>query len=308
MKKKIISLLALMSLFVSTSFSQQYDDVETVQMTSSDDNVIEGESVKDTLKTVVDTVKKEIAEIEKPLLAADSIVVDSLAADSAAADTTDPYIPFSDGLFLRPEIGGGLMTASNLVDKSGNYDFSVGIDMGYQFNPNLSVGWGVSFFMNSMKYDGLEELLALWSPESIDNYKDMNYLLPIYCMVRYKLFQKKLTPFVDGRLGYVVGLSKYELKVEPADPGIATENNGLYLELNFGVQIKNLSVSLQVNRLGSKDVDPDFREWCGLEKTDYHNSFIGLKVGYDFNLSKDVVVESEQIPVPAGVPENGSYY
>lgn len=305
MKKKIFSLLALITFFASTSYSQQDGFVEeTDQIPSLAAGAVEEtENVNDSLKVVSDTVKKQVSAIEKPLL----LAVDSLTTDSAAVDTTEPYVPFSDALFLRPEVGAGIMTASNIVEKEGNYDLSVGITMAYQFNPALSVGWGVSFFMNTMNIENFDEVMS-WSPEAKEDYEDKNYLLPIYCMVRYKFLPKKVTPFLDGRLGYAVGLSKYNLKVEPVDPGISTENNGLFLELNAGVQIKNFSVSLQVNRFGCTDVNADLRKWLGHEKTDYHNSFLGLKIGYDFNLSKDVVVESEQIQIPAGVPENGSYY
>lgn len=276
MKKQIISLLTLMAI-ASVSYAQD----EEIRVVDEIMVVSESEAVLDSVAKKVDSVAVNLVDEEEAL------------ADSVAADTTEPYVPFSEGLFFRPELGGAKMMYSNRVDKGPNYDVSVGVNMAYQLNTNLSIGWGVSFYMCSLQMENFDELMA-WNPTLRDEYEDKAYMLPIYIMARWKFTPKRLTPFVDGRLGYAVGLTDYNLRVAGNDPGISTDNNGLFLELEAGVQYKKFSVALVLNRFGCKDKDEEYRKMCGLTKCDYHDVYLGLKFGFDFTFGNGDEEETEE--------------
>lgn len=283
MKKQIITLLTLMMACASASYAES-DSPEVIEADRESDGVViksEEESVSD----------DPVAEEKAAVAVVDSVVYSANLEepqDSASADTTDPYVPYSEGLFFRPEIGGGMMVASSRVDTKSNFDASVGLNMGYQLNASLSLGFGLSFYYSSMTIENFDEVMA-WSPSLRDEYVDKVYRLPVYVMGRWKFMPRKLTPFVDGRFGYAVGLNEYKFQKEMSDPGISTDNSGLFLEFEAGVQYKRLTVALVVNRFGCSDTNPEYREmngWAGI-KNKYSDAYVGLKLGFDFTFSND---------------------
>lgn len=307
MKKQCISMLAFLMALATSSFAQdavtdeavENGVIETVEAVA-DSAVVRADSVlKDSSASVETKVEKMKTAVEPAL--APVALADSAAADTSATDSAEIYVPYVHGLLLRPELGGGLMTNSNIIGDR-NFDFSVGVNLAYQFTTRFSIGWGVSFFMNTMKLDNIDEVLS-WSLEEREEYKDKNFILPIYLMGRFKFTEKKVAPFLDFRFGYAVGLSKYHLKVWSFDPGISTDNSGLFLELQGGVQIKNFSAGLVLNRLGCKDLDPDYRAFHEYGNSNYHNVFVGLKLGYDFNLGTGVEEEEPEPEMIKGVAE-----
>ena len=126
-------------------------------------------------------------------------------------------------------------------------------------------------------------------------------------MGRWKFMPRKLTPFVDGRFGYVVGLNEYSFQKDKTDPGIKTNNSGLFLEASAGVQYKRLSIALVINRFSCEDSDPEYRKmngWDGI-KTKYSDSYIGLKLGFDFNFNNnDDEEEAEETEESASAGSN----
>ncbi len=307
MKKQCISMLAFLVTLATSSFAQDAVTDEAVESgvieavgALADSAEAQVESVLKDSSASVETKVKKVETAVEPVLAPIA-VADSAAADTSATDSAEVYVPYVHGLLLRPELGGGLMTNSNIIDDQ-NFDFSVGVNLAYQFTTHFSIGWGVTLFMNTMKLDNFDEIMS-WSLEEKENYKDMNFLLPIYLMGRVKFNEKKVAPFLDIRLGYAVGLNKYNLKRDSSDPGISTDNSGLFLEFQGGVQIKNFSVGLILNRFGCKDLDPDYREYRGWGNSKYHNVFVGLKVGYDFNLGIGIEEEEPEPEMIKGVAE-----
>jgi len=285
MKKQIITLLTLMMAFASASFAE--DEPSVLVAPVMDDSV---EAIADSAAATMDSAVKTTSSVATTLESTTEEVVDSVAAD-----TTEPYVPYSEGLFFRPEVGGGKLVFSNRTDTKANFDITAGVNMGYQFNANFSIGWGISFYYSSMKLENFEERTA-WNPATRDEFEDKVYRLPFYVSGRWKFTQKKLTPFVDGRFGYAVGLNKYTFKEDQSDPGITTENNGLYLEFGAGIQCKNFSVAVVLDRLACKDFDPEYRElvgWKGIN-SNYHDVYIGLKLGYDFTF-KSADKEEEEV-------------
>lgn len=285
MKKQIISLLTLMTAFASASFAE------------GEPSVSEAPVMEDSVKAIVDSAASTIDSAIKTTNSVATTLESTTeeVADSAAADTTDPYVPYSEGLFFRPEVGGGIMVASSRIGTKSNFDASAGVNLGYQLNTNLSIGFGISFYYSSMTIENFDEVMA-WSPTLRDEYVDKVYRLPIYIMGRWKFTPRKLTPFVDGRFGYAVGLNEYKFQKEMSDPGISTENSGLFLELEAGVQYKNFSVAVVLNRFACKDADPDYRTANGWDniKNNYSDSYIGLKIGFDITFNNSDEEESEE--------------
>lgn len=76
---------------------------------------------------------------------------------------------------------------------------------GYQLNQSLFVGGGIA-----------------------PAYNGETYFVPIYCSVRYDLFNANKSPFLDGHIGYSIG-DDY--------------NTGLYLYVGGGYRMKKLSLS-----------------------------------------------------------------
>lgn len=308
MKKHCISMLAFLMALATSSFAQDavIDEVVENGVNEVVEEVVDSAAaqVETALKDSSASVETKVEKIKTAVepVAAPVAEVDSVATDTTETDSAEVYVPYVHGLLLRPELGGGLMTNSNIIGDR-NFDFSVGVNLAYQFTTRFSIGWGVSFFMNTMKLDNFDEIMA-WSLEEREEYKDMNYILPIYLMGRFKFTEKKVAPFLDIRLGYAVGLSKYKLKIASYDPGINTDNSGLFLEFQGGVQIKNFSVGLVLNRLGCKDLDPDYRAFLGWGNSNYHNVFVGLKVGYDFNLGTGIEEEEPEPEMIKGVAED----
>jgi len=297
MKKQIISLLTLMMACASASYAQSESLTIDVESDSEDVFLKTEESVESKASASKDAVvvTKIDTVVDPALDTLIGLLNPGLFQDSVSADTTDPYVPFSEGLFCRPEVGGGLMVASSRVDTKSNFNASVGVNMGYQLNANLSLGFGLSFYYSSMTMENFDELMA-WNPSLRDEYVDKVYRLPVYVMGRWKFMSRKLTPFIDGRFGYAVGLSEYKLQKDMYDPGIRTDNGGLFLELEAGIQYKNFSVALVLNRFACKDADPDYRKMKGWEniKNSYNDSYIGLKFGFDFTFGNGEEEESEE--------------
>lgn len=290
MKKQIITLLTLMMACASASYAES-DSPEVVEADRESDGVVIKSEEESVLDVPVAEEKAAVAVVDSAV----SNVTLEEPQDSASADTTDPYVPYSEGLFCRPEVGGGLMLASSRVDTKSNFNASVGVNMGYQLNANFSLGFGLSFYYSSMKMENLDELMA-WNPSMRDEYVDKVYRFPVYVMGRWKFLSRKLTPFIDGRFGYAVGLNEYKLQKDMYDPGIRTDNGGLFLELEAGVQYKNFSVALVLNRFACKDADPDYRKMKGWDniKNNYNDSYFGLKIGFDFTFNNGEEEESEE--------------
>ncbi|MBR4712942.1 MAG: hypothetical protein IKP27_04620 [Paludibacteraceae bacterium] len=289
MKKQIISLLTLMVAFASASFAEDELSVP-VSPVEYDSVAAIVDSVAAMADSAVTTTNLAAAKLES---------LPEEVTDSVAADTADPYVPYSEGLLFRPEVGGGKMVFSNRVESKLNFDITAGLNAAYQFNANLSVGWGVSFYYCSMKIEDFDELLA-WNPTLKDEYEEQVYRLPIYISARWKFLPRKVTPFLDGRFGYAVGLNTYSFKVDQSDPGITTENHGLFLEFGAGLHYKSFSVALVLDRLACKDSNPEYRElagWKGIN-SNYHDVYLGLKLGFDVtfkNVDKEEEVEEENV-------------
>ena len=96
------------------------------------------------------------------------------------------------------------------------YQISAAFTGGYQINRMLFVGAGVAPTLN------------LW--EEYDDEVETEFWLPIYSAIRLDFINKKVTPFIDGRIGYF-------LNTEDMD------YSGLYVYAGAGVRLKKISLS-----------------------------------------------------------------
>ena len=115
--------------------------------------------------------------------------------------------------------------------------FSITTSHGYQFNPYIFLGAGTAFhFMKGYKTPGMN--IALDERESkVD--------IPVFANARVNFMKKKVTPFIDGKVGTYV-----------------TNNGGMYWNLSAGCRIAtnqkqavNISVGYASEKLEFQTVD-----------------------------------------------------
>ena len=99
--------------------------------------------------------------------------------------------------------------------------FEINTSHGYQFNPYFFIGAGAGFHFVS-EYTTPNMDIAL-------DYRKRQIDIPIFTNVRWTIINNKITPYIDGKLGYYV-----------------THNGGLYA---------NLSVGCRFNTYGSQAVN-----------------------------------------------------
>ena len=128
-------------------------------------------------------------------------------------------------------------------DGKDNYQFSAAFTGGYQFNSFLFVGGGVSPTVNLYYND--------WY---YDDEIETSVFIPIYGAIRFDFIDKKVTPFLDARVGYYINTKD-------------TDNGGLYVYGGVGARIKRFSISAG----------------CDLYKNDYINGlFATMRFGFEF--------------------------
>ena len=108
------------------------------------------------------------------------------------------------------------------------YQISAAFTGGYQINRMLFVGAGVAPTLN------------LW--EAYDDEVETEFWLPIYSAIRLDFINKKVTPFIDGRIGYF-------LNTEDMD------YSGLYIYAGAGVRLKKISLSAGYSLYSLDDVN-----------------------------------------------------
>ncbi|MBO6051495.1 MAG: outer membrane beta-barrel protein [Bacteroidales bacterium] len=114
------------------------------------------------------------------------------------------------GFYLRPEIGvGGMLGNRNGNIYSPGVVGMIGLNFGYQVNHSLAVGIGLGYHMAMGQY-------SYWTYEYNN---DMNMTrkttvtkpfqsLPIYANLRWYITDTKVQPYLDIRLGYLIGIKR----------------------------------------------------------------------------------------------------
>ena len=158
-------------------------------------------------------------------------------------------------------------------DAEDNYQISGAFTGGYQFNHFLFVGAGIAPTVNL--YHRFHNGLYYWYDD--DWYDDDWYdedktetsvLIPIYAAVRLDFINKKVTPFLDARLGYFVNTKD-------------TDASGLYFYGGVGARIKRFSVSAGLD-LYRSDADVIRLLDTGIHRESANLLFATVRFGFEF--------------------------
>ena len=204
MKRLVISLLALV---ISTvAFATMAQDVVYLKNGS----VIKGSVIEMVPNQSIKVQTADGSLFVYQMNEVDRIERDAKKQNNEVEEITDDYLQrgFRGLLDLGAHFG--------FADAFDNYQISVAFTGGYQINRMLFVGAGIAPTLN------------LYDDEYYDEV-ETSFLLPIYSAIRLDFINKKVTPFLDGRIGYY-------LNTEDMD------YNGLYAYLGAGVRIKKISL------------------------------------------------------------------
>jgi hypothetical protein len=152
----------------------------------------------------------------------------------------------------------------------GDYEFGrfeINTTHGYQFNSHLFVGGGLGFHLMS-EYDTPDMNIAL-------DHRKKQLDIPVYGDVRWTIINQKVTPFIDGKIGYYV-----------------TNRGGLYGNLAVGCRVSlynghgiNFSIGYSHEKLEFETFD-HFKSQYSMDyrrsKRKLATEGISFKIGYDF--------------------------
>lgn len=117
-------------------------------------------------------------------------------------------------------------------DGADNYQVSVAFTGGYQINRMLFVGAGVAPTLNLFDNEYYDEV-------------ETSFILPIYSAIRLDFINKKVTPFLDGRIGYFINTEDIDY-------------SGLYAYLGVGVRLKKISLGAGYDLYNNDNGTPGF--------------------------------------------------
>ena len=140
----------------------------------------------------------------------DRIERDAKKQNNQVEEVTDDYLErgFRGLIDLGAHFGFG--------DAEDSYQVSAAFTGGYQINRMLFVGAGIAPTLNLFDNEYYDEI-------------ETTFLLPIYSAIRLDFINKKVTPFIDGRIGYYLNTDDMDL-------------NGLYAYAGAGVRLKKISL------------------------------------------------------------------
>lgn len=164
-----------------------------------------------------------------------SLIILLVSAATFVGLATEP----ADGYYLDRGFRGIVDFGAHIgfSDAEDNYQISGAFTGGYQINHFLFVGGGIAPTVNIYHidwdhnwYDGDWYDDDLYDDLTDDKKTEASVWLPIYAAVRFDFINKKVTPFVDTRLGYFINTKD-------------TDAGGLYFYGGVGARIKRFSVS-----------------------------------------------------------------
>lgn len=153
----------------------------------------------------------------------------------------------------------------------GDYDFGrfvVNTTHGYQFNPYIFFGVGTGFhFMSKYETNGGSDIPLDIRESKVD--------IPIYANAHVNFTKRKITPFIDGKVGTFV-----------------TNNGGMFWNLSAGCRIAtnekqavNISIGYAAEKLAFETFDR-FINYSSMnytrESSVQDTECITLRIGYEF--------------------------
>lgn len=204
MKRLVISLLALV---ISTvAFATMAQDVVYLKNGS----VIKGSVIEMVPNQSIKVQTADGSLFVYQMNEVDRIERDAKKQNNEVEEITDDYLQrgFRGLLDLGAHFGFG--------DAEDSYQVSAAFTGGYQINRMLFVGAGIAPTLNLFDNEYYDEI-------------ETTFLLPIYSAIRLDFINKKVTPFIDGRIGYYLNTDDMDL-------------NGLYAYAGAGVRLKKISL------------------------------------------------------------------
>lgn len=133
---------------------------------------------------------------------------------------------------------------------------------GFQFNPHIFLGGGFGFRF----YAGGDDIYWPGSDVTVDAF---NAFMPIFAAFRYDILDKKVSPFLECRLGGYASLCAGEY----------CSLGGLYMNMNFGARIKRLNISCGYEAMpGTFSIDDE--DYGNMDIDVKQNAFV-FRVGVD---------------------------
>lgn len=189
------------------------------------------------------------------------------------------------GYILRPEVGVG---ASTFYDEGAPY---INIDLGRQFNNLFFAGAGVGYTIvqsRNISRPGRDKFYST---------------LPIYASVRLTPVRRPITPIIDLKIGYNIGIGSHDnsyydfYKNENSlwffkERALHEKWQGLFLYASLGIQIHNFDLICFWDFTGGKTEINYYNYFNNTSSTTFsekeHDMYygLGLKIGYNFNFSK----------------------
>lgn len=156
------------------------------------------------------------------------------------------------GLILRPEIGVGIL----LDDPNGYYYNFIG-NIGYQFNPYITLGGGLGI-----------------------HFMENSSAIPFYFDVKGYFSNRVWSPYYNIKLGYSVNLSHSTTY---------TLGGGIYYAFGFGMNYKNFDFGIEISAMGGEWVyDYNYNIYYYSDNyisDNYIFSSLKLTFGYNFPLN-----------------------
>ena len=188
------------------------------------------------------------------------------------------------GLVIRPEIGVGIPFEIFPVNAICN--------VSYQFNPIISIGGGTGIYY-------------------IRNFHDRSCLsIPIYANVRSYFCNRKVSPYFDLKLGYILPIIRQNYYLNSWNGGNQNWNDyntykhmcfsGFYSNCNLGLEYKNFDFAIEMDLIKQKGDRTEYRQivdYIGSVTTTLEQNYypggedelyfsLGFKFCYNFQIKK----------------------
>ncbi|MBP1645352.1 MAG: hypothetical protein H6Q16_927 [Bacteroidetes bacterium] len=214
-------------------------------------------------------MKKTLLVITLFILGLSSITEAQIIVNSTQASTIRIIEKSSrqKGLILRPEIGIG-----TLLDSPGGYYSNFIGNIGYQFNPYITLGGGLGI-----------------------HFMENSSAIPLYFDVKGYFSNRVWSPYYNIKLGYSLNLSNSTPEHQPHDNYCDyTLGGGIYYAFGFGMNYKNFDFGIEISAMGGESVDHICYYYYDYYNGgyNYYNSYdkevlssLKLTFGYNFPLN-----------------------
>lgn len=218
------------------------------------------------------------------LLGAASLAEAQIVVSSTTASTVKPKSGREKGWVVRPEveIGSGIVT-KGIISISGIAC--------YQINPYWSVGGGIGYL-----YDFYGPDDGAYHVGEFLTFKSRPQSLPLFVNARVYFIDRKWSPFLDLKLGYMIpiksGLCYWDGHNPDASRRIANTHTmrGFTISPTLGVQFMGFDFGITARMLNVyyADVDyyPDNDEMVVNYDSEAFKGYLGITIAYNFQLKK----------------------